>query len=101
MRTDSGNAHFGLATGPLASPAVDFTSGCTAWRRASRALGPEVALAPAFFGSFNFRLVGILRFGAKGTDTKSRSQPDLYPLALNKSPPPPPRWSEAWPESRR
>jgi hypothetical protein len=46
--------------GPLPNPAVDFTSGSMACRRASLALGPEVAFAPGFLDTFNFELFGIL-----------------------------------------
>src|SRR3954468_13856450 len=64
---DSGRAHFGFATGPLPRPAVDFTSGSIACRRASLASGPEVGF---------LSLAGILAgfsFGAAGIRKNFRS----------------------------
>src|SRR4051812_16135665 len=51
---DSGSAHFGFATTPLPRPAVDFTFGSMAWRRASFASGPEVAFFPGRLDDWSF-----------------------------------------------
>jgi hypothetical protein len=72
---DSGNAHFGFATGPVPSPAVDLTSGWTACLRASFALGAEVGFFAERAG------LGCFDFPAGMVITTSRSSAFL--LALN------------------
>src|SRR5437588_8713391 len=61
MRIDSGNSHFGLATGPVVRAPVDFTSGSMACWRASFALIPDNFFDWVFFGGFSFRTAGIVQ----------------------------------------
>src|SRR3954469_14091418 len=88
---DSGSAHFAFATGPLPRPAVDFTSGSIAWRRASLASGAEVGLRLSVREGLGIsNLAGIFI-------ATSRPPPHLRAsITLRRAPPPGTAMSFRW-----
>src|SRR5205807_5322485 len=86
MRIDPGSAPFGFAIGPLPSAPVDFTSGSTACRRASFAVGADFFFDLDDFGWFSFGTAGFFILSRRTLEADRRyqktSRARVCPLAL-------------------